>query len=215
MTTLCARVSVLSASLALLAASVHAQVGGTVPTDGEVRFDRSPETLLVSYLEIAGEWAEQDLTPLVRIYGDGTVRVHRPQGIEGAGSYLAKLGAAELHRLLVAIVDAVDGFDTNAVEASKQQAEQARVAASLAAGAAPVFHGVSDDSISVFELHLLGYRAAGEAFFAGEIDRQLSWLGLETDAGRFPGVEAIRNLRSVELELRALWNRNDLVRTGQ
>lgn len=213
MTTLCARVSVLCASLALLAASVHAQVGGTAPTDGEVRFDRSPETLLVSYLEIAGEWAEQDLTPLVRIYGDGTVRVHRPQGIVGAGSYELELEAAELNRLLVTIVNALDGFDARAVEASKKQAEEARVAVSLAAGAAPVFHGVSDDSISVFELQLWGHRAAGEIFFAGEIDRQLSWLGLETDAGRFPGIEAIQRLRSVELELRALWDRDDLVRT--
>lgn len=213
MNALSARVSVLSASLVLLAGALHAQ--GGAPTEAAVRFDRSAESLLVSYLEIAGEWAEQDLTPLVRIYGDGTVRVHRPYGIERAGSYELTLGVAELNRLLVTIVDVLDGFDEGSVEASKEQAEQARTAASLAAGVTPVFHGVSDDSISVFEFHLAGYRRAGELFYSGGIDRQLSWMGLETDAGRFPGVEPIQRLRGVELALRSLYDRDDLVRTGQ
>ena len=82
----------------------------------------------------------------------------------------------------------------------------------LDAGEMPELFMVADDSTSVFELHLTYYQPAGAALAVGEVNRTISWLGLGTDAGRYPQVESIQQLHSAELELRALLERDDLLK---
>jgi hypothetical protein len=74
---------------------------------------------------------------------------------------------------------------------------------------------VADDSTSVFELHLTDYQPAGAARSAGEVHREISWLGLGMDAEKYPNVGPIQRLRAAELQLRALLDRDDMRSVSQ
>ncbi len=185
------------------------------PAPAEVLFSSAPTTLLVSLAEVNGELAEEDPAPMVRIYGDGTVRVHRPDYVRYPGDYELRLDDAELRRLLALVAAAVTGFEPRTVQYRIREAETARHLEALSAGRSPVLYAVEDDSITVLELHLLGYGPAGGTRTSGEVHRGIRWLGLRTDAARFPHIEPLQRLLAAEEDLRALTERNDLRRTSR
>ncbi len=208
------RVVVLVAALAMIAAAhSQAQTGSTAPNEAGVSWDPDPEAVLVSYRDIWAELANQDPTPLIRIFGDGLVLAHYPVYTPKAGEYELRLPPPELEKLLLSLL--AKGLATvqpEAVERLKSAEERRRWEAALAAERSPELFMVADDSTSVFELHLTGYRPAGEVLTAGEVHRTISWLGLGTDAERYPEIEPSQQLRAAELELRALLERGDLRR---
>lgn len=176
-----------------------------------VFWDASPEALVVSYRDVWGALANPDPTPLIRIFGDGRVVVHHPDYTPRAGEYELTLGSVELTRLLSSLAArGLTSFAPDEVGRLKVAEDRRRWQAALAADKSPELFMVADDSTSVFELHLTGYRPPGAALTVGEIHRVTSWLGLGTDAERYPAIAAIQQLRSAELELRALLDRNEL-----
>ena len=176
-------------------------------------WDRDPEALLVSYQDIWGELANQDPTPLIRIFGDGRVLVHHPVYTPKAGEYELWLEPTELEILLLSLLaEGLATFEPKSVESLKGSEERRRWEAALDAGELPELFMVADDSTSVFELHLTGYQPAGAASISREVHRTIAWLGLRTDAERYPEIAPLQQLRVVELELRALLERDDLRR---
>lgn len=194
-------------------ATSQAQSGSAAVHPADVNWEQDPETLLISYREIWGEFANQDPTPLIRIFGDGRVRVHYPVYTPKAGEYELWLQPMELEILLLSMVTkGLPTFEPKAVESLKIAEERRRWESALDAGKSPEVFMVADDSTSVFELHLSDYSAAGLAQPSGEVNRDISWLGLRTDAERYPDIEPIQQLRAAEIELRNLLEREDLWR---
>ena len=184
-------------------------------TSAEISYDRSPETLLITYHEIFSELAEPDSTPRIRIYGDGRVLIHYSQPLRRAGDYELRLSSTELEELLLSLVDnGLADFDQKAVAGEKREldAERAQEALTSMPGESPTLFYVADQNISVLELRLTGYRAPGSPFAAGEIHQTISWRGLTTDAERYPEIERIQQLRAAELRLQSLLERDDLWR---
>ncbi len=195
-----------------LALAIAASAAAQTPL-ASFSWDESAETVVVSYRDVWAELANQDPTPLIRIFGDGRVVVHHPDYTPRAGEYELQLRPAELESLLASLLDkGLATVEPEALHRSKASVERSRWQAALAADRSPELFMVADDSTSVFELHLTGYRPAGSATPTGEIHRAVSWLGLATDAERYPEIEPIRRLRDAELELRALLERSDLRR---
>lgn len=205
-----------AAALALaltMAAQAPAQTVSTFLEKAGISWDERPEALVVSYRDVWAELADQDPTPLVRVFGDGRVLIHHPDYTPRAGQYELRLGRDELAGLLASLVDkGLATVEPAALVRSKAAAERRRWEEALAADRSPELFMVADDSTSVFEIHLTGYRPPGSAMTTGEIHRTFSWLGLGTDAERYPEIEPLRRLRAAELELRSLVERDDLQR---
>jgi len=203
---------VLVVFFSMMSTLTHSQMNATaINPVASVSWDSNPETLLVSYRDIWGEFANQDPTPLIRIYGDGRVLVHYPVYTPKAGEYELWLQVTELEDLLLSLL-AKGGatFEPSLVRREKQLEELSLQQAVLDAGEMPELFMVADDSTSVFEFHLQSYQAAGALAPMGEINRSISWRGLATDARRYPQLASIQQLRNAELELRELLERNDL-----
>lgn len=187
--------------------------GAAQPAAAGFGWDERAEALVLSYRDVWAELANQDPTPLIRIFGDGRVLVHHPDYTPRAGEYELRLRRAELETLLASLLDkGLATVEPAALERSKAAVERSRWQAALAADRSPELFFVADDSTSVFELHLTGYRPAGSATTTGAIHRTVSWRGLATDAERYPEIEPILRLRAAELELRALLERRELGR---
>ena len=204
---------VLVAVFAMMTTAAYswAQTGPSVVRPAGVSWD--PEALLVSYRDIWAEFADQDPTPLIRIFGDGRVLVHYPVYTPKAGEYELWLQSTELENLLMSLVaKGLVTFEPEAVENLKRSEERRRWEIALDANKLPELFKVADDSTSVFELHLTSYRPAGTAPTSGEIHRTISWTGLRTDAEIYPEIAPIQQLRAAELELRALIERDNLWR---
>ena len=190
----------------------HSQLKATATNSvANVSWDPNPETLLVSYRDIWGEFANPDPTPLIRIFGDGRVLVHYPAYTPKSGEYEMWLQVTELEDLLLSLL-AKGGatFVPSAVRHEKQLEELSLQEAILDAGEMPGLFMVADESTSVFEFHIQSYQAAGGLEAMSEITRTISWRGLGTDSRRYPQLASIQQLRNAELELRELLKHNDL-----
>lgn len=197
---------VMTFGMITFAASSPAEIDSDGKPPAHFAWDRDPAAVVVSYREIWGELAQQDTTPLIRVFGDGRVLVHHPHYSKNAGDYVVWLQPAEFENLLTSLLaNGLATFDPRAAINLKQSKEQSRLAAASRATKPREAFVVADDSTSVFELNLT-------AVSSGELQRKVSWSGLRTDAERFPDIEAIQQLRAVELQLRALLERGDLSR---
>lgn len=189
-----------------LAAYSVAEIDSAAAPPANFAWNHDPGAVVVSYRENWGELAEQDATPLIRVFGDGRVLVHHPDYTKKAGDYELWLLPEELENLLSSLLaNGLATFEPRAVKDLKQSRDRIRVeAASKAQQPAEVFM-VADASTSVFELNLT-------AVSAGESRRRVFWPNLHTDAENYPGIEPIQQLRAAELQLRALGERQDLSR---
>lgn len=201
---------VLFATLGVMLTTMYSRAQiGSAPG---VNWDPDPTALLFSYRDIWPELANQDPTPLISIFGDGRVLVHYPVYTPKAGEYELWLQPLELKNLLLSLLaKGVATFEPEAVQRLKSSEERQRREVAVGAGSPEVFMVVGD-STSVFELHLTGYQPAGSALISGEVHRTISWLGLGTDAKRYPKIEPIQQLRAAEIESRALLKRDNLRR---
>ena len=165
-------------------------------TVGRLRYSTDPTTIVLSYQEIVGEFAAHTNVPLLRIYGDGRLLVHRPAFMSNAGDYQTHLSPAELDSLLASIDDAglpeFDGPGTR--RALKAAARQ------------PDLYYASDPSTFVFGLNLQEYRPIGTpaGVVAPPLKRSIEWRGLRADARRHPEIVALQKLAAVERQLHAL-----------
>ena len=187
-----------------LAASSLAEIDSAATPPAHFAWNRDPAAVVISYREVLGELAEQDTTPLIRVFGDGRVLVHHPRYSSKAGDYEVWLQPAELENLLSSVLaNGLATFEPSAAESLKRSKEQVRLQAAVGAPKPTEVFMVADQSTSVFELNLT-------AVSAGELQRRVSWQGLGSDAERYPDIESIQKLRAVELQLHALLEHDDL-----
>ena len=71
----------------------------------KVIFPKTAQHLLISYSVQHDMLAQNDVTPLIRIYGDGRMRVHRPAYMKKSGDYEMKLSQPVLQALCRKFID--------------------------------------------------------------------------------------------------------------
>jgi len=193
--------------------SARVESANATANDGAyVEYSDDPATLLISFREIFPEFAEQDPTPLVRIYGDGRVVVFHPAYMKQAGQYEMTLSRAELEDLVLQLTPALVNFDPKYVKQQKKALDDLLLA-SASGWDEITFFQESDAEISVFRVNVDAYLPAGttaEQVIAPDLER--SWRGLRFDARDYTGIEPIQALMRAEDTLRALISRDELVR---
>ena len=85
-----------SSTVSPTASSTPSPTASAVVNVASLSWDPAPDALLVSYREIWGEFANQDPTPLIRLFGDGRVLIHYPVYSPKAGEYALWLHPDEL-----------------------------------------------------------------------------------------------------------------------
>ncbi|MFT5139821.1 MAG: hypothetical protein ACI9H8_000956 [Lysobacterales bacterium] len=176
-----------------------------------IDYSRSPETMLVSFGEIWPEFTDQDLTPLVRIYGDGRVVVHLASYMKQAGKYEMLLSANELEDLLLQLTPILASFDTEDIKRQKRELDD-QVWDSAADWEDQVLHHVADAEYSVFYLNIDTYQSSGpEGLSLSNQVLERSWRGLRFDVRDYPELEPIQALMQAEHTLRAFTKHAELV----
>jgi len=178
--------------------------------NAQVEFSRDAGTVLISFREIFPEFADQDPTPLVRIYGDGRVVVFHPAYMKQAGQYEMMISPGELEDLLLQLTPVLLSFDAQEVKSEKKAADLLLWESATETEDLTLFYD-SDADISVFELNIDAYRPdglQGQTIYMQALER--SWRGLRYDARDHLGLEAIQNLMQAENALRAFTERVEL-----
>ncbi len=144
--------------------------------------------------------AEQDPTPLLRLYGDGRARVHYPVYMKRAGDYELQLSTDEMRNLLADLEG--EGLPTLDV-AGGELLRRGAVAEEESRG--ELFH-VSDTSETVIRMLVAqpGGRAAPRR-------TTIRWSNVSSDAKRFPDLDAVQVIARCEERLRELTERDDLI----
>jgi hypothetical protein len=197
--------------LALFHAAPAMSAGTTPQANALIGYSHDPATVLISFREVFPEFADQDPTPLVRIYGDGRVVVFHPSYMKQAGHYEMLLSRSELEILLLQLTPALIGFDAAEVKRQKQAADDLLWASASELEQLTLFHD-ADAEVSIFHLNIISYQPNGPQ---GPVISQpvpdRSWHGLRFDARDYPGLEAIQALMQAETTLRTLTTRSELV----
>jgi hypothetical protein len=177
-----------------------------------IEYSRDPTTVLVSFREILPEFADQDPTPLVRIYGDGRVVIYHPAYMKQAGQYEMMMSPRELEDLLLQLTPALINFDEKEVEMQKKASDKLLLASASDWNEVTLLHD-SDAEISVFQINIEAYQAEGkESQIHYGLNLERSWRGLRFDARDYLGLEPVQALMQAENALRSLTRRNELVR---
>jgi hypothetical protein len=157
------------------------------------------------------EFADQDPTPLIRIYGDGRVVVFHASYMKQAGQYEMMMARNELEALLLQLTPVLMDFNNEDVQSQKKAADELLWAAATDPEDLVLFHD-SDADISVFHMTIDAYLpggAQGITISKPKLDR--SWRGLRFDSRDYLGIEPIQDLMQAELSLKELTRRDELV----
>lgn len=188
-------------SLAAIAAGAVGALCGVVLAQ-EASYPRDPQTVVASYTLVLGELRDPAPGPSVRVYGDGRAVVHIPRYMKRAGDYEVRLSETEMNALISTLnVPELLQFDPAAVRDAK--ANSLRYNRGGAAGE-PLLVQDTDPALTTIEMTVRPERAA-------VVSKKISWVGLESDARRFPDVPAIQKLAAAKQRLAALIERDDLV----
>lgn len=152
-------------------------------------FPNDPGYLLISYSLMQESLAVNDEVPLLRIYGDGRVHVHRPEYLKKSGDYQMHLTAGELQTLcmrmmqknIMAYRDRAVALD---IEAEKRRSE--------------VSHHVSDDVHSSIELNLHGVKLGGRDKMEAVGKRKHRVTNVRAKAQFYPNIRSIADLAEIE-----------------
>lgn len=177
-----------------------------------IEYSRNPTTVLVSFREIFPEFADQNPTPLVRIYGDGRVVIFHPSYMKQAGHYEMMMSRRELEDLLLQLTPTLMNFDAQDVKLKKKASDDLLLASASEWNEITLFHD-SDAEISVFQINLEAYQPDGkDGQKLSGLNLERSWRGLRFDARDHLGIEPIQALMQAENSLRALTERDELER---
>jgi len=193
--------------------SMQVKSANATANDGTyIEYSDDPSALLISFREIFPEFAAQDPTPLVRVYGDGRVVVFHPFYMKQAGRYEMTLSRNELDDLMLQLTPAMMEFDPKDVKRQKKALDDLLLATVSEQNPVTIFQD-SDAEISVFRVNVDSYLPAGmtgQQVIAPDLERR--WRGLRFDARDYIGIEPIQALMRAENTLRALTLRDELVR---
>ncbi len=191
-----------------------ALIGLLSPLSAQVSFQYAQEsnTPVVVLNRSSGELGGTDPIPLIRIYGNGSVRVHFPSYLKRAGDYELQLSQAEMETLLASLLEqGLMGFDPLAATSQKEELAQQATAAAQQAGTQASVRKVMDGDTTVIEIHLESYTAP-DGTTTTDLTKKISWHGLQWDAQQHPGIESLQKLAAAGRELLALCEREDLVK---
>lgn len=137
---------------------------------------------VIEYTLVHNLLADNDPAPLLRVYGDGRVRVHRPVYMKNAGDFEMQLSPLELDDLLGSLAaDGIVDFDAAAARRERQQGiAQQR-------DSTGVLYEISDVTDTLITVRLEAYRSHPAAPLISNLHKQLRWDNLEQDARRFSG----------------------------
>ena len=169
-------------------------------------FSTDTNNLLLSLTYIHHMLADQDSTPVTRIYGDGRVRVHYPSYMQLSGDYELRLTPVELHQLLFSLAEtgAMD-FDARGVgQLRRLEVEQLNQQGIL-------FH-ISDSTEMIIEVHLAWYEAPGTSVRIHNFQNSIRWSNVAQEAQLLPHVSDLQGLAEAEQLLRSILERDDLRR---
>ena len=192
-----------------------ALIGLLPPLLAQVSFQyaQEPNTPVVVLSRTSGEVGDPDPIPLLRIYGDGSVRVHFPNYLKRAGDYKLQLSQTEMETLLASLIEqqGLMGFDPLAAMRQKEEIAQQATTAAQQARAQGSISKLMDGDTTVIEIHLDSYTAS-DGITTTDLTKKISWYGLQWDAQQYPGVQTLKNLAAAERELLSLCQREDLVK---
>ncbi len=191
-----------------------------LPQGMHVEFSPHASTLVLSYTELLPELAEQDVTPRVRLYGDGRLLIHRPPYLKRSGTWETRLAHDEIDGLLRSVAPALYEFDDQSVrldlavrerDAASQATERGRGRRSMKEPRATLYARF-DAPISYFELNVDAFGRPGSGTRVNLVTPlYVAWEGLSLDVRRFPDQIMLNNLHRAERAIRALEQRDDLV----
>lgn len=111
-------------------------------------FDNSPGIVLLEYHQVQEMIAEPDAAPLLRIFGDGHVKIHFPVYMKRAGDYEMRLSDSELVTLLRELLqDGILDYDPATVAQQRKNIHQAKNS----------YYAESDVSRTELTLNIQGY----------------------------------------------------------
>jgi len=177
-----------------------------------IEYSQNPGTEIISFREIFPEFADQDPTPLLRIYGDGRVVVFHPSYMKETGQYEMMISRNELEDLLQQLTPTMLGLNPKDVKKKKKESDDLLRVSASAWNDVTLFHD-SDAEISVFQVNIESYqpnKKDGQKLSKPNLER--SWRGLRLDARDYIGIDAIQDLMQAENALRAVARRSELVR---
>jgi hypothetical protein len=176
-----------------------AAVGNDPPSPARIGFPADSDHLLIAFSLNHDELAENDPTPLLRVYGDGAVQVHIPRYMRGAGDFRMKLDGQALRSLVDALHrQGVLGFDREQVVERRRQAETARFAREQ------TYLNISDTTWTTLRVHLDLYDPLGTGLISEGLDREIVWPNVAWQAEQYPEVVALQGLAAAERTLRTL-----------
>ena len=198
-----ARGRAIRGSVVFAVAMVAGLVSPATPQPGaSFSFPEDPEYLVLEYHQSHEMLDDPDPVPLLRIYGDGRVLIHRSAYRIDAGDYELRLGPGELRQLLSTLVSRNVPRANVADLARARRREEERRAAEEG-----TLFAISDATVTRIVLRLETITPAPGARAIANVEQRIVWPNLQSDAERFPQLPELGELAAAERELLALLER--------
>ncbi|MEM7465921.1 MAG: hypothetical protein AAF387_03450 [Pseudomonadota bacterium] len=182
--------------IALLAVLHFALLGGALAQSiDQVFFPKTENHLLISYSVRHDMLAENDPTPLLRIYGNGLVKVHRPYHMKLAGDYEMRLDENELQALCREFID------RNLMSFRK---EDALTQVNEAINSTGRYHGASDSSHVEISFHPRAVRLTDENVIHAVGSRAHEIANPQMHARKSPTATLIKNYAALDVKLKMM-----------
>jgi hypothetical protein len=179
-----------------------------------IGYAREANKIILQYTLMISEIKAQEPTPLLRIFGDGTVKIHFPMYMKRAGDYYLKLSEQELEAL-VSFLDENGLFDFDAPKIRQLKNEKLRElhAESIKNDLESVLVKTLDADTSIFIYNVEQYVTDHNGSSRVMPRRaEIAWRGLKTDANRFSDIKALTGLAAIEEKLKNIIEREDLIK---
>ncbi len=182
-----------------VATPLHAQQADD--PDFEIEYSGAANVPVVTY-HVENAIESDDPQPLLRIYGDGRVHVHKPWHNTDAGDYQFNLSDDEMAGLLEDLqVNGVMTYDAKAVDEQRKAAREERRA--LARAGQVVLTNNSDVEIVVVRVELETYRPSRAAAAATKFSKEVRCPNLRNEAQEFPDIAALQGMARAEESLKS------------
>ena len=183
------------------------------PPDGTggplIKYQHDGKFLVLTYDQRGGIIDGPDSTPLLRIYGDASARIHFSEGSRRAGDYSLQLAHSELADLLESLSE--KGVMTIESEDISQRIAEALVKRAESQEEPLTRKMIADAATTVIEVHLELYAPAGShGPPQAEFHSTFSWYALQQNADEFGEVDELQQLAAAEKDLLQLATRDDI-----
>ena len=180
-------------------------------TEPLLEYARDADTVVIMMDQVG---AFRDEVPLLRIYGDGRVLVHR----QTVGDYEMYLSSQEIDVWLRYLYDlGVLKFDQAGIKRAAREVHDARNAEAAARGKPlRAFNSLIDVGPTIIEVRLKVFKPSGAgAQRVDDYTHRLNWMQPRFSAKDFPEVPELSNLAEATKALFDLTKRPDLVRVDE